>query len=214
LIIASLRESGDELGKLTDMINEHKKEFFKNIKETKYMNADGTIKNPKPLKEKLEYVEREDDDELIQQMKQNDDDFMKAYISTLKEGDELINTEPFHDTSHHENNEDPSKEGLQGPGVYVLKNGKLVKGEGRKREEVMFSNWYCSNADPEDLQRHRELMDRFTFKGPKWDGVGVPKSVIEEENPVYRKRDKEEHPQDTKEGRESEGKKEFEYIVR
>jgi hypothetical protein len=62
------------------------------------------------------------------------------------------------------------------------------------REQVNFSNWYCSNADPEDIRRHRELMDRMHYRGPKWEGIGIPKSILEEEDPVYRKADKEEHP--------------------
>jgi hypothetical protein len=57
--------------------------------------------------------------------------------------------------------EEEKKEGLhQGSGTYVLRDGKLVKGEAEKREKATYSNWYCSNADPEDLRRHRELMDR------------------------------------------------------
>lgn len=57
-------------------------------------------------------------------------------------------------------------------------------------------------------------MDRFTYKGPTWEGVGVPKSIIEEVDPVYPKVDKEPHPKDTEEGQKAWGKKEFEYIVR
>lgn len=76
----------------------------------------------------------------------------------------------------------------------MLRNGKLVPGKGMVREEATFSNWYCSNADPEDLRRHRELMDRMNYRGPKWEGQGVPKSVIEEVDPVYRKVDPEPHP--------------------
>jgi len=48
----------------------------------------------------------------------------------------------------------------------VLRNGKLVKGEGETREKATYSNWYCSNADPEDIRKHRELMDRQHYKGP------------------------------------------------
>ena len=57
-------------------------------------------------------------------------------------------------------------EGITGSGTYVLRNGKLVKGEGEVREKATYSNWYCSNADPEDIRRHRELMDRQHYKGP------------------------------------------------
>jgi len=128
----------------------------------------------------------------------------------MKEGDEIVNLEPFSDKNVKRDDE----EGIQGPGTYVMKDGKLVKGEGRKKEEVMFSNWYCSNADPEDLRRHRELMDRFCYKGPKWEGVGVPKSIVEEENPLYRKSEEENHPSKLDNADELWGDKDFEYIVR
>jgi len=57
-------------------------------------------------------------------------------------------------------------------------------------------------------------MDRQHYKGPQWDGIGVPKTVMEETNPVYRKRDAEPHPSEFKEGELKEGKKGFEYVVR
>jgi len=41
-----------------------------------------------------------------------------------------------------------------------MENGKLVEGNQEVREKVDFSNWYASNVDPEDLKRHRELLDR------------------------------------------------------
>jgi hypothetical protein len=37
-------------------------------------------------------------------------------------------------------------------------------------------------------------MDRMHYRGPKWDGIGIPKSIIEEVDPVYRKAEGEEHP--------------------
>jgi len=116
----------------------------------------------------------------------------------------------------HKLNQVESKEeeegGIKGTGTYILRNGKLVEGEGAKREQATFSNWYCSNADPEDIRRHRELMDRMNYRGPKWDGIGVPKSIIEEKNPIYRKVEGEKHPSEY--AADKEGKKEFEYVVR
>ena len=102
--------------------------------------------------------------------------------------------------------------GITEAGTYVLRNGKLVQGKGMVREQATFSNWYCSNADPEDIRRHRELMDRFHYRGPKWEGIGIPKSIIEEENPVYRNVEPDPHP--TTLAPETEGKKAFEYVVR
>lgn len=105
-----------------------------------------------------------------------------------------------------------AKEGIQGTGTYVLRDGKLVEGKAERREQATYSNWYCSNADPEDLRRHRELMDRMNYRGPKWEGIGVPKSIIEEQDPVYRKVEAEEHPSLQKDAKE--GKKGWETVVR
>lgn len=54
-------------------------------------------------------------------------------------------------------------------------------------------------------------MDRMSYKGPVWEGKGVPKSIIEEKFPVYKEAVEEKHPM---ESGAKEGKKEFEYVVR
>ena len=62
---------------------------------------------------------------------------------------------------------------------------------------VDFSNWYSGNVDPEDLRRHKELLDRQHFGGPVWDGKGRPKSLIEEledPNMVFEEGKGEDHP--------------------
>ncbi len=61
---------------------------------------------------------------------------------------------------------------------YVIRKGRLVKGKAKKREEAAFSNWHGGNADPEDLLRHRELLDRQHYKGPVWENKR-PKSILE-----------------------------------
>ena len=55
-------------------------------------------------------------------------------------------------------------------------------------------------------------MDRMNYRGPKWEGIGVPKSIIEEQDPVYRKVEAEEHPSLQKDVKE--GKKGWETVVR
>lgn len=66
-----------------------------------------------------------------------------------------------------------------------MKDGKLTKGEATKREQVEWSNWFAANVDPEDLKRHKELLDRQHFGGPVWKGRPLPKSIIDEESPRY-----------------------------
>ena len=152
---------------------------------------------------KIKYVEREEDLELKEAYERDQAKF-NAFSESLKgkvDGEISIDL--------HGN---ITKEGIKGSGTYVMRNGKLVEGKGEQREQATYSNWYCSNADPEDIRRHREMMDRMNYRGPKWEGIGVPKSIIEEKDPVYRKVEAEPHPSTMKDMKE--GKKEFEYVVR
>lgn len=55
-------------------------------------------------------------------------------------------------------------------------------------------------------------MDRMNYRGPKWEGIGIPKSIIEEKDPVYRKVEPEVHPSMRPELKE--GKKGWETVVR
>lgn len=52
------------------------------------------------------------------------------------------------------------------------------------------------------------------YKGPVWEGKDIPKSILEETDPVYRKIDTEEHPSKRPDADKTWGEKEFEYIVR
>jgi len=70
-------------------------------------------------------------------------------------------------------------------GKFIMKDGKLVAGESAKRSLVDFSNWVAANVDPEDLKKHRELLDRQHFRGPMWEGKKIPPSILDENNPVY-----------------------------
>ena len=47
-----------------------------------------------------------------------------------------------------------------------------------EREKVAYTNWYAGNVDPEELHKHKELLDRQYFGGPTWDGVEKPKSIM------------------------------------
>jgi hypothetical protein len=41
---------------------------------------------------------------------------------------------------------------------------------------VEFSNWGAGNVDPEDLKRHKELLQRQYFGGEYWKGKEKPMS--------------------------------------
>jgi len=156
----------------------------------------------------IKYVEREEDPELKAMFEKKTSEI--ANLGKDLEG--KVDGEIHIDLHGNLEVIERQEGGITEPGTYVLRNGKLVPGKGMVREPATFSNWYCSNADPEDLRRHRELMDRMHYRGPKWEGIGVPKSILEEENPVYRKVDPEAHPSTV--APEKEGKKDFEYVVR
>ena len=181
------------------------------LKGFKQFDAAYQQSNKAEIFKKIKYSEREEDPELKQKHLEN-----QAYVNSLSEKlKEKVDAEmdlDLHGNLKLAQKQTKPETGIKGTGTYVLRDGKLVEGKGMVREEATFSNWYCSNADPEDLRRHRELMDRQHYRGPQWEGIGVPRSVLEEENPVYQKRDAEPHPSTF--AQEKSGKKDFEYVVR
>jgi len=69
-------------------------------------------------------------------------------------------------------------------GKYYIKDGRLIKGDPDPRLTSQYSNWTAGNVDPEDLERHKKLLERQHYGGPFWEGKPKPKS-IEEEMPEY-----------------------------
>lgn len=167
--------------------------------------------DPERLKD-IKYVEREEDPELKALFEDKTGQVANLSNTLADKVDGEMNIDLHGNIDVIDRSEEASMGGITESGTYVLRNGKLVPGKGMVREQATFSNWYCSNADPEDIMRHRELMDRMQYRGPKWEGQGIPKSILEEENPVYRKVEGEEHPSKTHPGKE--GKKGYEYVVR
>jgi hypothetical protein len=60
----------------------------------------------------------------------------------------------------------------------------LIKGEAEKRQSVDYSNWHAGNVNPEELKKHKELLDRQHYRGPFWEGKPKPKSILDENNPL------------------------------
>lgn len=65
-------------------------------------------------------------------------------------------------------------------GTFFSENGKIYYGNAEKREPVSYSNWYAGNTDPEEMKKHKELLDRQHFSGPFWENREMPKSVLDE----------------------------------
>eukprot|EP00347_Sterkiella_histriomuscorum_P022422 403338547 len=225
-------ESPENRQKLRDLIEKDKQkyasldsqteELMKGLQSLKRLEQMNPIDGQEERFKNIKYVEREEDLELkklyeeeikqLQSMSKNLAGKIDGEIDMDLHGNVTFRNMNNGTQEGQNQTQEEVKEGIQGSGTYVLRNGKLVPGQGETREQAQYSNWYCSNADPEDIRRHRELMDRMNYRGPKWEGIGVPKSVLEEFNPRYRKVEGEEHPSQAHP--EKEGKKEFEYVVR
>lgn len=65
-------------------------------------------------------------------------------------------------------------------GTFFYEKGKMFFGKAETREPVSYSNWYAGNVDPEELERHKEMLDRQHFGGPVWENRSMPKSVMDE----------------------------------
>ena len=85
------------------------------------------------------------------------------------------------------------------PGVkhFIVKDGKVEEGKSEIKITPEYSNWYGANVDPQDLRRHKDLLDRQHYSGPFWEGRPKNPSILEEENPRYEKVDPEEHPDES-----------------
>lgn len=100
------------------------------------------------------------------------------------------------------------------PGVkkYHMKDGKLTEGAPASKFKPDYSNWYAGNVDPQDLKRHKELLDRQHFMGPFWEGRPRNPSILDEESPRYHKVDPEKPPPEEK--RRQKESESFEYVKR
>ena len=63
---------------------------------------------------------------------------------------------------------------VQRSGIYKFVDGELMEAEHTPRVQAGHTNWDAGNADPEDIQRHKELLDRQYFGGPVWENTGRP----------------------------------------
>ena len=213
-VLAKDKVNLDAIDKFTETLIEPLKEATKNL-DAAFEAAGGSSRF-----RKIDYVEREEDEELKAMFEKERARLDKLQDRMYGKIDGEIDLDLHGNIQVREagkkNEEVPEaqekKGGIDDAGTYILRDGKLVKGKAEIREQAQFSNWYCSNADPEDIRRHRELMDRMHYRGPQWENIGIPKSIIEEENPVYKMRDPEDHPMISHP--EEEGKKEFEHVVR
>lgn len=91
--------------------------------------------------------------------------------------------------------EEPAKV-VDVPGTrrYFTKDGEVHKGGATEKFFPEYSNWYGGNVDPQDLRRHKDLLDRQHYSGPFWEDRPRNPSILDEENPVYDKIDPEPHP--------------------
>ena len=170
-----------ELSKSVEEATEALEDTFNDFQKRDPDNVGFT--NPDPIKE-VEYITREapkaktPTEEIKKYFSKEKQEFEERWEGIDKEKEIQVN---------FDNSPMFMKEGGLEPGNYVVRDGELIKGKkAKKREEAIYSNWYCSNADPEDIMKHRQMMDRMSYKGPVWDGLGVPMTGMEEKNPKYR----------------------------
>jgi hypothetical protein len=85
---------------------------------------------------------------------------------------------------------------IEVPGVknFIVKDGKVQEGRSEVKCSPDYSNWYGGNVDPQDLRRHKDLLDRQHYSGPFWEGRSKNPSVLDEENPKYETVEPESHP--------------------
>jgi hypothetical protein len=88
----------------------------------------------------------------------------------------------------------PKIEKIPGFQNFIIKDGRVTEGTSEKKLIPDYSNWYAGNVDPQDLRRHKDLMDRVHYDGPFWEGRPRNMSVLDEVNPQYHDVEPEPHP--------------------
>lgn len=80
---------------------------------------------------------------------------------------------------------------------YVMKDGILSEGSEIPKVTMDYSNWYAGNVDPQELRRHKELVDRQHYSGPFWENRPRNPSIIDIENPEIPYVEPEPHPDES-----------------
>jgi len=90
----------------------------------------------------------------------------------------------------------------------------LIEGKAKPRQTTTYSNWHSGNTNPEDIKRHRSLLDRQHYSGPLWEGI-KPKSIMNDPSVfIDIENFKNSSPSDHLLKIDKEGKQEWEEIVR
>jgi hypothetical protein len=84
--------------------------------------------------------------------------------------EEKIPEEKHEEIENNKKNEN-IQDNSNGKKTYVWRDGKLVEGKAKERKSVTYSNWHSGHLNPDDVRKHRELLDRQHYGGPLWDGI-------------------------------------------
>lgn len=126
-------------------------------------------------------------EKLVQQMKDNQkiNDMMAAENQKLASEkispkDVEEETKKYEEKGFYSAKKDQNEAEKLTHGTFYYEKGKIYYGKAETREPVSYSNWYAGNVDPEELERHKQLLDRQHFGGPMWENRKMPKSVMDE----------------------------------
>jgi hypothetical protein len=134
--------------------NLYLKELKKHEEEWTMKNLDGVITFDKYGEFKFKFYKDEE----------------KSNKTENSENQDNSNNESNFGKSNQEANSDSQKQS-NGTKTYVWRDGKLVEGKAQERKVVTYSNWHSGNQNPDDMRKHRELLDRQHYGGPLWEGI-------------------------------------------
>lgn len=95
-----------------------------------------------------------------------EDDIIAKYEKKIKKGNNYNLSEKEFKSS--------TEKTIDKSGIYKWVDGKLIESQHEPRFQTEHTNWDAGNADPEDLQKHKELLDRQYFSGPVWESRSKP----------------------------------------
>lgn len=138
-------------------------------------------------------------------------DIQVHIFKDVEEGEER----PKDEKEQISKNEEKNSTGVKN---YVWRDGKLVEGKAKERKVVTYSNWTTGHLNPDDMRKHRELLDRQHFGGPLWEGIKYVGNLTKAKGKVHihppTAEDLELMEKNKIDIPKTEGKKEFVEIVR
>jgi len=144
---------------------------FSNSKKYNEEDVDKFVETIKPILNNKNLNEEQKQILLKKELKKAEDEWNQKNMDGMVSYNMYGQMEVTFFKNKEETQEKENEKKQNGIKNYVWRDGKLVEGKSKERKAVTYSNWHAGHHNPDDLRRHRELLDRQHYGGPLWEGI-------------------------------------------